>query len=193
MSQFSTLSYIVYFLTNQGLCKLTDHTKFCLIFFWAWSDQDLLIKFIDIITSLLITQKERYKSVLFIFVTFSIYNCIFLEFMLYLTRTTVLQGGLPLFYIEWRWCLWTIIILISKTLWLLVCSFWHCLRSFWRFVSNFLHRKTTPKLWLSVGWNFYFAIHWVQPLVGGCSICFYYIIVRSRYQYFLKKIAVTLK
>ena len=102
MSQFSTLSYIVYFLTNQGLCKLTDHTKFCLIFFWSWSDQDLLIKFIDIITSLLITQKERYKSVLFIFVTFSIYNCIFLEFMLYLTRTTVLQGGLPLFYIEWR-------------------------------------------------------------------------------------------
>ena len=94
MSQFSTLSYIVYFLTNQGLCKLTDHTKFCLNFLWSWSDQGLLIKFIDIITGWLITQKERYKSVLFIFITFSVYNCIFLEFMLYLTRTTVLQGGL---------------------------------------------------------------------------------------------------
>ena len=89
--------------------------------------------------------------------------------MIWLMRTIVLQGGWPLFYIEWRWCWWTRIILISKTSWLLVCSFWHCLRSFWRFVSNFLHRKTTPKLWLSVGWNFYFAIHWVQPLVGGCS------------------------
>ena len=82
MSQFSTLSYIVYFLAKPCFCKLTDLTNFCLIFFWSWSDQDLLIKFIDIITGWLITQKERYKSVLFIFITFSIYNCIFLEFML---------------------------------------------------------------------------------------------------------------
>ena len=79
-------------------------------------------------------------------------------------RTTVLQGGWPLFYIEWRWCWWTRIILISKTSWLLVCSFWHCLRSFWRFVSNFLHRKTTPKLWPSTGWDFLIFSYKVNPL-----------------------------
>ena len=48
MSQIPTLSYIVYFLTNQHFCKLTEHTNFCLIFFWSWSDQNLLTFFINI-------------------------------------------------------------------------------------------------------------------------------------------------
>ena len=57
----------------------------------------------------------------------------------------VLQGGWPLFYIEWRWCLWTIIILISKTLWLLVCSFLHYWHSYLRLSDNVLRHRKPPR------------------------------------------------
>ena len=73
-------------------------------------------------------------------------------------RTTVLQGGWPLFYIEWGWCWWTRNLLTSGTWWLLECSFWHCWHSYLRLSDNVLrHRKTTPNfdrdrvaiLWIS--------------------------------------------
>ena len=44
-------------------------------------------------------------------------------YMLHCTGTIVLQGGWPLVLKGWRWCWWTTIILTSKILWLLACSF----------------------------------------------------------------------
>lgn len=85
------------------------------------------------------------------------------------SRAIVLQGGWPLFYIEWGWCWWTIIILILKTLWLLACSFLHCWHSFLRLSDNVLrHRKTTPELWRAKEWWFYeFPIYFeVNPPCG---------------------------
>ena len=74
-------------------------------------------------------------------------------------RATVLQGGWPLFYIEWGWCWWTRNRLTSKIWWLLECSFWHCWHSFSRTWSNVLrHRKTTPELWRAKEWRFYKGI-----------------------------------
>ena len=64
----------------------------------------------------------------------------------------VLQGGWPLFYIEWRWCLWTIIILISKTLWLLVCSFLHYWHSYLRLSDNVLRHRKPPRNFGELGW-----------------------------------------
>lgn len=90
------------------------------------------------------------------------------------SRAIVLQGGWPLFYIEWGWCWWTIIILISTTLWRLVCSFSHCWHSYLRLSDNVLrHRKTTPELWRAKEWWFYkfqFTSRSTH-LVGGCSFC----------------------
>ena len=76
-----------------------------------------------------------------------------------------------LFYIEWGWCWWTIIILISKTLWLLACSFLHCWHSFLRLSDNVLrHRKTTPELWRAMEWIFQNHTLRSTHLVGGCSL-----------------------
>ena len=44
-------------------------------------------------------------------------------YMLHCAGTIVLQGGWPLVQKGWRWCWWTTIILTSKILWLLACSF----------------------------------------------------------------------
>ena len=44
-------------------------------------------------------------------------------YMLHCTGKIVLQGGWPLVSKGWRWCWWTTIILTSKILWLLACSF----------------------------------------------------------------------
>ena len=71
----------------------------------------------------------------------------------------MLQGGWPLFYIEWGWCWWTRNRLILKIWWLLECSFWHCWHSYLRTWSNVLrHRKTTPELWRAKEWRFYKGI-----------------------------------
>ena len=95
--------------------------------------------------------------------------------MLECRRATVLQGVLTSFRKKWRWCLWKIN-LILRILWPLVYSFWHCLHSYSRFVSEAIHRhgKTTLKLW-PVGWFYY--QHKVNPHVGGCSF-FYSIALR---------------
>ena len=63
--------------------------------------------------------------------------------MLYSNRTTVLQGGWPLFYIEWGWCWWNILIL--KTLWPLECSFWHYWHSFLRLSDSVFGIEKPPQ------------------------------------------------
>lgn len=96
------------------------------------------------------------------------------------SRAIVLQGGWPLFYIEWGWCWWTIIILISTTLWRLVCSFSHCWHSYLRLSDSALrHRKPPSKLWPVSGWWFYYNLVEVNPLVGGCSFYVFNIVYPS--------------
>ena len=58
-------------------------------------------------------------------------------------KTTVLQGGWPLFYIEWGWCWWNILIL--KTLWPLECSFWHYWHSFLRLSDSVFGIEKPPQ------------------------------------------------
>ena len=88
-----------------------------------------------------------------------------------ISRNNCVAGWLTsiLFYIGWGWCWWTRN-LISKILWLLVCSFLHCWHSYLRLSDNDLSIEKPPQNFDRVT-RVDFSNHclWGQPLVGNCS------------------------